>query len=210
MGAFSVVFSRGSGQLMLLCRRVFSSFVIILSNCYLLFYSFVISGGFMTKISTSIASSARRQALQTSGGLGLFAALVSVGFLTPGTAAAQAFNAAAFQAKGIADTMKALGAAGAIESKDVVITASDIAENGAVVPVGVRSALPKTEMLALLVDKNPNGLAGAYDILDGAEAEVQMNIKMGQSSDVVALVKADGKFYMARKEIKVTLGGCGG
>jgi sulfur-oxidizing protein SoxY len=175
-----------------------------------LFFLFVFSGGFMTKISTSIASSARRQAMQTSGGLGLFSALVSLGFLTPGTAAAQAFNTAAFQAKGIADTMKALGAAGAVESKDVVITASDIAENGAVVPVGVRSGLPKTEMLALLVDKNPNGLAGAYDILDGAEAEVQMNIKMGQSSDVVALVKADGKFYMARKEIKVTLGGCGG
>jgi sulfur-oxidizing protein SoxY len=152
----------------------------------------------------------KRQALKTAGGLGLFSALVSLGMLPPGLASAQAFNAAAFQSKGIADTLKALGAAGAIESKDVIINASDIAENGAVVPVGIRSNLPKTEMLALLVDKNPNGLAGAYDILEGAEADVQMNIKMGQSSDVVAVVKADGKFYMAKKEIKVTLGGCGG
>jgi sulfur-oxidizing protein SoxY len=155
-------------------------------------------------------SSARRSSMHTAGHLGLFSALVSLGILKPGTASAQAFNAAAFQAKGIAETLKALGAAGATESKDVVINASDIAENGAVVPVGIRSALPKTEMIALLVDKNPNGLAGSYDILDGGEADVQMNIKMGQSSDVVALVKADGKFYMARKEIKVTLGGCGG
>jgi sulfur-oxidizing protein SoxY len=158
----------------------------------------------------ALNSSPKRQSLQSAGGLGLFAALVSIGMLKPGVAHAQAFNAAAFQAKGIADTLKALGAAGAIESKEVVIIASDIAENGAVVPVGIRSALAKTEMMALLVEKNPNGLAGSYDILDGAEAEVQMNIKMGQSSDVVAVVKADGKYYMARKEIKVTLGGCGG
>jgi sulfur-oxidizing protein SoxY len=164
----------------------------------------------MTQNSMAKLPSSRRQVLQATGGLGLFSTLVSIGMLTPGSAAAQAFNAASFQAKGIADTMKALGAAGAVESKDVIITASDIAENGAVVPIGIRSALPKTEMLALLVDKNPNGLAGSYEILDGAEADVQMNIKMGQSSDVVALVKADGKFYMAKKEIKVTLGGCGG
>jgi sulfur-oxidizing protein SoxY len=139
-----------------------------------------IFGVFMNTQSTPPADSSRRHALQATGGLGLFSALVSIGMLTPGTAAAQAFNNAAFQAKGIVDAMKALGAAGAIESKDVIITASDIAENGAVVPVGIRSALAKTEMMALLVEKNPNGLAGAYDILDGADAEVQMNIKMGR------------------------------
>ena len=77
-------------------------------------------------------------------------------------------------------------------------------------PVGIRSNLPRTEMIALLVEKNPNALAGAYTLLEGADADVNMRIKMGQSSDVIALVKADGKFYMARKEIKVTLGGCGG
>ncbi len=155
-------------------------------------------------------SASRRSSMQAASNVGLFGALVSLGVLSPGIASAQAFNAAAFQAKGIAETLKVLGAAGAAESKDVMIIASDIAENGAVVPIGIRSALPKTEMIALLVDKNPNGLAGSYDILEGGEADVQMNIKMGQSSDVVALVKADGKFYIAKKEIKVTLGGCGG
>ncbi len=61
-----------------------------------------------------------------------------------------------------------------------------------------------------MIEKNPFALTGAYDILAGAEAEVNMRVKMGQSSDVYALVRADGKFYMAKKEIKVTLGGCGG
>ncbi len=127
-----------------------------------------------------------------------------------GEAVAQQYNPAVFQTKSIADTLKAMGVSSTSESKDVSIVSPDIAENGAVVPVGVKSNLPKTEFIALLVEKNPNALAGAYTLLEGAEAEVNMRIKMGQSSDVFALVKADGKFYMTRKEIKVTLGGCGG
>jgi len=151
----------------------------------------------------------RRQSLRAASGLGLYAALVAVGLLPAGRASAQQF-ASAFQTKSIADTLKALGAGTPSDSKDVVINSPDIAENGAVVPVGVRSNLPKTEMIALLVEKNPNALAGAYTLLEGAEPDVNMRIKMGQSSDVYALVKADGKFYMTKKEIKVTLGGCGG
>ncbi|HLS57066.1 MAG TPA: thiosulfate oxidation carrier protein SoxY [Zeimonas sp.] len=151
----------------------------------------------------------RRTTLQVAGSAGLYTALVSIGLLRPGAAAAQALDEA-FKTAGVAATLKAMGADGAAESKDVVIVAPDIAENGAVVPVGIKSKLPKTQMMALLVDKNPNALAGAYDILEGADPEVSMRIKMGQSSDVVALVKADGKFYMARKEVKVTIGGCGG
>jgi sulfur-oxidizing protein SoxY len=155
-------------------------------------------------------NTSKREALKLASASGLYGALLAVGLLKPGLASAQAFNQAAFQVKSIAEALKALGATVLSDSKDVVITAADIAENGAVVPVGIRSNLPKTEMLALLVDKNPNALAGAYDLLEGAEADVSMRIKMSQSSDVVALVKADGKFYTARKEIKVTLGGCGG
>ena len=151
----------------------------------------------------------RRQSLRAASGLGLYAALVAVGLLPAGRASAQQF-ASAFQTKSIADTLKALGAGTPTDSKDVVINSPDIAENGAVVPVGVRSNLPKTEMIALLVEKNPSALAGAYTLLEGAEPDVNMRIKMGQSSDVYALVKADGKFYMTKKEIKVTLGGCGG
>lgn len=151
----------------------------------------------------------RRQSLKAASGLGIYAALVAVGLLPAGRAAAQQF-ASAFQTKSIADTLKALGAGTPSDSKDVIINSPDIAENGAVVPVGVRSNLPKTEMIALLVEKNPSALAGAYTLLEGAEPDVNMRIKMGQSSDVYALVKADGKFYMTKKEIKVTLGGCGG
>lgn len=152
----------------------------------------------------------RRTALQAAGGAGLYGALVSIGVLHPGSAAAQAFDQNVFKTAGIAATLKAMGVAGPIESKDVVIVAPDIAENGAVVPVGIKSGLPKTQMMALLVEKNPNALAGTYEILEGTDAEVSMRIKMGQSSDVLALVKADGKYYTARKEIKVTIGGCGG
>lgn len=152
----------------------------------------------------------RRTTLQVAGSASLYGALLSLGLLRPGSAAAEAFDPKAFQVAGVPDTLKALGAAGASESKDVVIVSPDIAENGAVVPVAVKSNLPNTESIALLVEKNPNALAGSYEILDGTQPEVSMRIKMGQSSDVVAVVKADGKYYTARKEIKVTLGGCGG
>lgn len=152
----------------------------------------------------------RRTTLQVATGAGLYAALVSIGMLRPGIASAQEFDRAAFKSETLADALKALGASERSESGEVVITAPDIAENGAVVPVAIRSNLPNTETMALLVEKNPSALAGAYEVLDGARPEVSMRIKMGQSSDVVALVKADGKYYTARKEIKVTLGGCGG
>ncbi|MEY4862765.1 MAG: thiosulfate oxidation carrier protein SoxY [Pseudomonadota bacterium] len=149
----------------------------------------------------------RRMALHATGAVGLAAALTSLGLLTPGQALAQS---KAFQAKTLADTLAALGATGAADSRDIVITAPDIAENGAVVPIAVRSNLAKTEMIALLVEKNPALLAGSYEILAGAEPDVSMRVKMGQSSDVFAVVKADGKFFITRKEVKVTLGGCGG
>jgi len=151
----------------------------------------------------------RRQTLRAAGGLGLFGALAAIGLL-PDAALAAGPAAAAWTTKSVADTLKALGVASTADSRDIVINAPDIAENGAVVPVGIRSNLPKTEYIALLVEKNPSTLAGAYNLLEGAEADVSMRIKMGQSSDVIAVVKADGKYYTAKKEIKVTLGGCGG
>jgi sulfur-oxidizing protein SoxY len=149
----------------------------------------------------------RRTTLRTVAGGSLAATLASLGLLAPLTALAQS---KAFQAKTLAETLAALGATGAADSRDIVITAPDIAENGAVVPIGVKSNLPKTEMIALLVEKNPSLLAGSYEILAGAEPDVSMRVKMGQSSDVFAVVKADGKFFITRKEVKVTLGGCGG
>lgn len=152
----------------------------------------------------------RRKGLAAAGGAGLYSTLLGLGLIAPGSAWSQALNPAVFQTKNLADTLKLFGAVSTIDSKDVVISAPDIAENGAVVPVSVRSNLPKTEQISLMVEKNPNMLCGTYDILEGTEPDVGMRVKMGQSSDVIALVKADGKFYLTKKEIKVTLGGCGG
>ena len=123
---------------------------------------------------------------------------------------ALAFNKSAFDAKSVADAVKAYGAAAPVESKDVTLTAPDIAENGAVVPIGITSNIPKTESIAILIEKNPNTLAAVFDIPPGTEPALSTRVKMGQTSNVHALVKADGKYYVASKEIKVTLGGCGG
>lgn len=152
----------------------------------------------------------RRKLLSSGGGIALLGGLFVAGLIRPGTTWAAEWNAAAFDTKSVADTVKALGGAGAAESQGIAITAPDIAENGAVVPVSITSKLPNTESISILVEKNPNALAASFDIPDGTEPSVSTRVKMGQSSHVTALVKADGKFYLASKEIKVTLGGCGG
>jgi len=104
-----------------------------------------------------------------------------------------------------------MGGGAPAESKDITITSPDIAENGAVVPFTIASKVPNTESMALLVEKNPNILAANFQIPQGTEAWINTRVKMGQTSNVIALVKtADGKFYYASKEVKVTLGGCGG
>jgi sulfur-oxidizing protein SoxY len=103
-----------------------------------------------------------------------------------------------------------LGATSAADSKEILITTPDIAENGAVVPVAIRSQLPRTEQISLLVEKNPDPLVASYQLLEGVEPDLNMRVKMSQTSDVIALVKADGRFHLARKEVKVTIGGCGG
>ena len=152
---------------------------------------------------------ARRKALKTGGGMTLMGALFAAGLLKSAPAAA-AWNEAAFTTKNMADTLKALGGTGAAESAEIVITAPSIAENGAVVPITVQSKLAKTEAIAILIEKNPNMLAASFEIPAGTEPDVGTRVKMGQTSDVHVIVKADGKFYRAVKEVKVTLGGCGG
>jgi len=151
----------------------------------------------------------RRDFIQFTGVVG---ALVSIGLLSAEQALAQqaAWNKSAFEAKSFADAVKALGAGNVTESKDITITGPDIAENGAVVPVGVTSKVPGTQAVYILVDKNPNQLAAGFNIPAGTEANISTRIKMGQSSNVVGLVKANNQYFMASKEVKVTLGGCGG
>ncbi len=150
----------------------------------------------------------RRNALKTGGGV--LALLLTAGVLKPGEGLAQAWNESAFSMKNVADAMKALGAQSPAVSDGVLIKAPEIAENGAVVPIAVESKLPGTESITLLIEKNPQPLAATFGIPAGTEANVATRVKMGTSSDVYALVKADGKFYVAKKEIKITLGGCGG
>lgn len=126
-------------------------------------------------------------------------------------AAQAAWAQAAFDAKSMADAVKVLGGGTPAESKDVALTAPDIAENGAVVPLGCACALPGVKRLALLVEKNPNTLAAVFDVSDAVEPNFATRVKMGQSSNVFAVaMMADGKVLFAQKEVKVTLGGCGG
>jgi sulfur-oxidizing protein SoxY len=142
----------------------------------------------------------------------LAAMLAAVG-MYPHVAWAQStsFNTAAFDAKNMADLMKALGGGVPEASKDVVITGSDIAENGAVVPVGASTTLPGVTRMLILVEKNPSMLCAMFDVTDAVDANFSTRVKMGQSSNVFAVaMMADGKVLYASKEIKVTLGGCGG
>ena len=155
----------------------------------------------------------RRDVLKTGGGVSLLALVAAAGWLRPGDANAQAaaWNKAAFETHSLDETMKALGGGAPAQSKDIAfVSTPDIAENGAVVPVGITSSIPKTESIAILIEKNPNMLAAVFDVPVGTEPAITTRVKMGQSSNVYALVKADGKYYVASKEIKVTLGGCGG
>jgi sulfur-oxidizing protein SoxY len=153
----------------------------------------------------------RREVLKAGGGVSLLALVTAAGWLKPGEAAAQAWNKNSFETKTVDDTVKALGGSAPAQSKDIqFVSTPDIAENGAVVPIGVSSAIPKTEAIAILIEKNPNTLAASFEIPPGTEPAISTRVKMGQSSNVYALVKADGRFYVVSKEIKVTLGGCGG
>jgi sulfur-oxidizing protein SoxY len=148
----------------------------------------------------------RRTFIAVAGGTG---ALAAAGLLKPGAAYSASWNKPGFEAKVVTDAVKNLGAGNLIDTKDITITAPDIAENGAVVPVAVTSKLPNTQSISIVAEKNPFPLAATFDVANGAEGYASVRIKMGQTSNVRAIVKADGKFYTAVKEVKVTVGGCG-
>lgn len=138
------------------------------------------------------------------------AALLATTGLMPQMAHA-AYNTAAFEVKTMAELVKLLGGSAPSESKDVTITGPDIAENGAVVPVGVSTALPGVKRLLVLVEKNPSVMSAMFEVSDAVDANFATRVKMGQSSNVYAVaMMGDGKVLFAQKEVKVTLGGCGG
>ena len=150
----------------------------------------------------------RRNVLKGAAGASAVAVAVAAGLLKP-TQALAAWNKAAFEAKNVGDVMKGLGVTPA-ESKDITIKAPDIAENGAVVPVEVTSSIPGTTSIAIIAEKNGTPLIGNFNLSGGTQGFISTRIKMGQTSLVRAVVNAGGKSYTAAKEVKVTIGGCGG
>ncbi len=134
----------------------------------------------------------------------------AAGLLTPGAVLA-AWNKNAFTAKGIDEAIAGVaGSPTTTPSKDINIKAPDIAENGAVVPVSVATKMDGVESITLLVEKNSTPLSAVFHLPKGTLPDVSTRVKMGKTGDVIAVVKANGKLYSARKSVKVTIGGCGG
>ena len=150
----------------------------------------------------------RRRKLLKATGIAL--AGLGAALLKPLSALAAAWNKEAFAAKTAADALKNLGAASTEPSTAIVIEAPQIAENGAVVPVEIMSNIPGTTSIAVLIDKNPFPLASKFDFLEGALPFVKVNLKMSETSEGRVVATAGGRNYVATKEIKVTIGGCGG
>jgi sulfur-oxidizing protein SoxY len=151
----------------------------------------------------------RRILLRGAGATGALAAALAAGVLKPTRVIAADWNKAAFESRDLAGAIRGIGVATPVESKDIVIKAPDVAENGAVVPIEITSNVPNTQTIWVLVEKNPMPLAGEFNFANGALAHISVRLKMGQTSSVSILAKADGKFYSASREVKVTVGGCG-
>ncbi len=147
--------------------------------------------------------------MRSSSVVALVSLMASAGLL-PSYALAETWNKAGFDAKSLDELLKTLGAGKPEQSDQVILTAPEIAENGAVVPLEISSKLANTDSIAILIEKNPNTLAASFVISPGTVAYIQTRVKMAETCNVYALVKASGKFYYAAKEIKVTIGGCGG
>src|ERR1700737_2983495 len=154
-------------------------------------------------------SPTRRLILQGAGAVALFG-LGTLSF-TPALAAANdKYPEDAFKQKSDADAIKALYGKTAEASEKVKLDAPEIAENGAVVPVSVVTTLENVTSIAFFVSENPNALAATYKIPAGTMPSVANRLKMQKTSNVIAIVEAGGKLFSATKEVKVTVGGCGG
>ena len=152
----------------------------------------------------------RRKFVKTATFVGVGAALVGNGLVFPGRALA-AYATAGFEAKDVDGALKgSLGMSDHTASDAVKLKAPDIAENGAVVPITVSSSLDNVSAISIVALANASPLTSTYQLSPSTEAFVSTRIKMAKTSDVVAVVKADGKLFSTTKEVKVTIGGCGG
>jgi sulfur-oxidizing protein SoxY len=151
----------------------------------------------------------RRTLLRAVGAsFGLAGSMVT-GLLAPLRAWAGPWNQTGFSAKALGEALQSIGATRSVDSADIAIKAPDIAENGAIVPIEVLSRIPNTRFIAILADKNPFPLVGTFELVGGAEGFVSTRIKLAETSIVRVIVKAEDKIYSARREVKVTIGGCG-
>jgi sulfur-oxidizing protein SoxY len=150
----------------------------------------------------------RRSVIRAGGALALLAAFGGA-LLRPGRALAD-WNKGAFAAKSAVDAMKTLGMSTTVESSDIAIRAPDIAENGAVVPIDVTSNIAGTTSISVFIEKNPFPYLGTFEFPQDTVPYVHLRAKLGKSTPVRVVVAAGGKFYTTAKEVKVTIGGCGG
>jgi sulfur-oxidizing protein SoxY len=140
--------------------------------------------------------------------LALGAALLASA-LRPLRSWAREWDKAAFDARNVNDAVKSAGITNPTTSADIVIKAPEIAENGAQVPVDISSKVAGTDIVYIFVDKNPQPFVGSFDFMNGAEPFISTRIKMGETSNLRVVVRAGGKYFVATREIKVTIGGCG-
>lgn len=140
--------------------------------------------------------------------LGMVAALVSG--VVPLRALAATWNKVAFDAHALPEVLKAIGAGSVVESDKIELRAPEIAENGAIVPVEIISRIPGTESIYIIADKNPQPLVAEFDFTGAIDPFISTRIKMRETSKVRVIVKAGGKFYATTRDVKVTIGGCGG
>lgn len=148
----------------------------------------------------------RRQAIKTGSGLGLLGLFAMLGLLP--AAALAGIERKAFETNSLNEALDALGGLIAEESTHITLTAPDVAENGALVPVTVESTLTDVEQISILADRNPTMLVAHYTLPEGTDAYLSTRIRMAETSNVIVLVKAGGRFYRASKQVKVTAGGC--
>lgn len=154
--------------------------------------------------------SSRRRILRSLALGSIYVTTVAAGWLRPVPLLAAEWNKSAFDAKTLAGALKNIGATSAADTDQIQLKAPEIAENGAIVPVEITSQIPGTQTIYVIADRNPQPLVAIFDIAAGLEPFISTRIKMGESSKVRVLVRAEGKFYVAAQEVKVTIGGCGG
>lgn len=153
----------------------------------------------------------RRQLLKGGVSAAFLSPLLASGLLVPTTVLAGEWQKSAFTARNVNDALKAYGSANAAESRDILITAPEIAENGAKVEVEVTSNIPNTRSLAIFADKNPTPLCSVIEFSEQVLPYVREQLKLSETTRIRVVAKTgDGKSHVAFREIKVTLGGCGG